>query len=269
MSTFNTPPPKKPSSSRLPSKSPRDPEVRNLNTLPPKQSLSTAIRDPDAGQSLILFNKQFKRATCACGKDSCKDLTKRYKSIYDLRGHYYQIPTITPGLTQPKRLEKLNRKLERIKTHLNLGPEFLGSIDNRSQKSYQPVETRGKKKKTTRQLKYIALHHFDPIILREFGSNIDTVPINFIQNHALWHNGYTEGDLNARKDKFYFVPSYKPDFALSDLVNIEQQHLLHDLMTEVVSIRRRGGYTYRSNSSDMKRYKLSLSDTDDLQRLVC
>ena len=39
-------------------------------------------------------------------------------------------------------------------------------------------------------------------------------------------------------------------------------------MTEVVSIRQ-GGYTYRSNSSDMKRQKLSLSDTDDLQRLVC
>lgn len=77
-------------------------------------------------------------------------------------------------------------------------------------------------------------------------------------------NGYTEADLSATKDRYYFVPSYKPDLALSDLVNIEQQHLLHDLMTEVVSIRRRGGYTYRSNSSDMKRYKLSLSDTDDL-----
>ena len=128
----------------------------------------------------------YRRAICACGKDSsCKELTKRYKKIYDLRGHYYQIPTITTGLTQPKRLEKLKKKLERIKIHLDLGPKFLGSIDYMNQKSNQLVETRAKKKETTRQLKYIALHHFDPIILREFGHNIDTVPINLIQNHAL------------------------------------------------------------------------------------
>ena len=128
MITFNTPPPKKSSSSRQPSTSFRDPSVQNFKTPPPKQSPSTALRDPSVGQSKILFNMTYRTAICSCGKDSCKELTKIYQAIFDLRGHYQQIPTITPGSRKQNIQDKLKKKLERIKTHLDLGPEFKGSI---------------------------------------------------------------------------------------------------------------------------------------------
>eukprot|EP00526_Cylindrotheca_closterium_P014328 CAMPEP_0113606228 /NCGR_PEP_ID=MMETSP0017_2-20120614/2745_1 /TAXON_ID=2856 /ORGANISM="Cylindrotheca closterium" /LENGTH=353 /DNA_ID=CAMNT_0000514763 /DNA_START=670 /DNA_END=1731 /DNA_ORIENTATION=- /assembly_acc=CAM_ASM_000147 len=214
----------------------------------------------DIGESRIPFHgseRGLKRwETCICGKQSCIDLTKRFKELGDIRGTFAKAPT----------LAKRN-KLERWRIHV--APEKsiadICTIDNRDRRKAAIPKTRGTK---VRIDKFVAWHHFHPYLIKHNAFCPtkkhyicrDTIPMDTVKirlQHNGEVNGYEDADRCKSKSnepkKYYFVPSYPIAKATEDIEQLQRNYKTEELIEKVVS----GSSTTRRGSPREKRKQMN------------
>lgn len=173
------------------------------------------------GSMMMETDRNFRRCTCVCKSKLCKQITKCFNSINDVRGLFFTVP---PDDVQRKGdLKRFKNK--RMLEHLRISGddvEATQSFDVRDQSaSVTPSQgTRTQKSVQTRSTKYVAYHHFDPVILQQYivddgETTIDLIPESFLRDCNLLGNGYTDedrfrGEVNGYDENVYApVPSYK------------------------------------------------------------
>ena len=124
---------------------------------------SPSVSSPSG--SLVFTETTKKRVNCACMNPKCKELTKLFKSINDVRGGFFTMPGDCDRYGDVKSF-----RLARTADHLDLDITDLISRDDRNRSTTapaSPANTRGPKK-TKRTYKYVARHHYHPQILQQF-----------------------------------------------------------------------------------------------------
>jgi len=109
--------------------------------------------------------KVYKRAQCLCGTVRCTELVKEFKLLRDLRGNFTTYPLVKENGRQNLDNQRKLFWCQRARKKLALANSSIVSdhYDNR-QKATTTV-TRSSSTLQTQSKAYIALWHFDPILL--------------------------------------------------------------------------------------------------------
>ena len=264
-----------------------------MDTLPFTPGAGIAISS-SPGSMLIPTDKADQKQSCICkNKNRCKLLSKCYMSIGDVRGRLMQMPSLDND-----RLGSVkNKKVERICDHLNIPRTEMAdvvSVDKRDQSTAYKTpskSTRAKKEKgkVKRVRKFIAVHHFHPVLIQEMvneeRANIDLIDRELIKATGLLGNGYTEEDRFKGKvgdkevDVYVAAPSYSLEDGERDYELASSRYRLN-VMIKSCARKYRGetfltkGDAKNQTSKDPpqpvgKQRKLDSNDPKDLQRAVC
>ena len=95
-------------------------------------SVSASFSSLPAGATIMETNLAIPKRTCICKSKSCKQLTKCFQSISDIRGRYFTMPCLDATRNGGVKVFKF----ERMCHHLNIADEdmaFASSSDKRDQ----------------------------------------------------------------------------------------------------------------------------------------
>ena len=175
------------------------------------------------------YGKQFHRHICVCKSTKCKELVGAFQAKGDQRGSFFCVLTPKSGSRQDTYAQMLDRKRERMAKHFNLPLSKVNAFDGRDRSKSAPSQTRSMTEEITTQKNYVAVHHFNPLIIdtifhdreRQQYRWAHTVPKSYVQDMMLKHpffGTYTSAN-ECDSDNYFIVPSYKN--AESNLMELE------------------------------------------------
>jgi hypothetical protein len=191
-----------------------------------------------------------------CGKDKeCKATTVAFRQLNDIRGHMVSMPAMTTTSFRTNTATMKMKKLERWKSHLRIESSVINEIEDNRKRSHDAVNQptlRSHQKENTRTLKYVAVHHFHPVLLKEEGLGHhydtanrfhlkDTVPISAVRGSSIGQSTVYSGVDKANDNEFFFVPSYTVERVDEDLKQINHQA---ELLAHAARLALRGNHLH-------------------------
>lgn len=188
--------------------------------------------DSPAGALIPRFGKVDQRK-CVCARPACKELSKKYQLLKDIRGNYTQYPLTNSNIEVKDKVERLHLR------HLRASSQNVATSGRRS-RAGGIMETRNTTSQPTYDRKYVAWHHYHPALIKKFAMNKqkrrydrpDMVPRDFVDKWIRQDkdNGYSDLEKHILDGLpcYIFVPSYPLAQAQTDVVSVEEWQRLED-----------------------------------------